>query len=125
MRDFALSRIRSITSHAEGVCLPDDLPPVKEYTRKHFGIIQGGKTRKVCLNFSPSVADWIREQIWHPEQELTLKKNGSLLLRFPTAEFKELTKRILSYGADVKVVSPKSLEREVRSEIDKMNRIYD
>ena len=125
MRDFALSRIRSIALSDESIRLPDGLPPVKEYTRKHFGIMQGGKTRKVCLRFSPLVADWIQEQIWHPEQELALKKDGSLELRFPAADFKELTKRILSYGSDVKVISPKSLADEVKAAIEKMGKIYD
>ena len=125
MRDFALSRVRSIAFSDENIRLPDGLPPVKEYTRKHFGIMQGGKTRKVCLRFSPSVADWIEEQIWHPEQKLVLKKDGALELSFPAADFNELTKRILSHGPDVKVVSPKALADEVKNEIKKMGKIYD
>lgn len=124
MRDFALSRIRSIAPSDAHIRLPDGLPPVKEYTRKHFGIIQGGKTRNVRLRFSPAVADWIEEQIWHPGQKLARKKGGSLELSFPAADFKELIKRILSYGSDVKVVSPKELAEEVKNEIDKMKKIY-
>lgn len=124
MRDFALSRIRGIRPSNEKIRLPGSLPPIKAYTRKHFGIIQGGKTRNVCLQFSPSIASWIREQIWHPEQKMTLKKDGSILLRFPTADFKELIKRVLSHGADVKVISPKSLQQLVSAEIQRMNSIY-
>ncbi|MHC4516671.1 MAG: helix-turn-helix transcriptional regulator, partial [Planctomycetota bacterium] len=116
IRDFALSRIKAINSTDKKVQLPADLPPVKEFTRKHFGIIQGGKTQKVCLQFTPSVAAWIQEQIWHPEQKTTLKRDGSLQLSFPAADFKELVKRILSHGADVKVISPKELQRVVKSE---------
>jgi predicted DNA-binding transcriptional regulator YafY len=125
IRDFALSRIRSMDLSDENIHLPDDLPPVKEFTRKHFGIIQGGRTRNVCLRFAPDVADWIEEQIWHPDQEQTIKKDGSLELRFPAADFKELIKRILSHGSDVKVVAPKGLIDEVKKEIMKMNFIYD
>ncbi len=125
MRDFALSRVRSINLSDDNIHLPDDLPPIKEYTRKHFGIIQGGRTRNVCLRFVPSVADWIEEQIWHPDQEQTFKKDGSLELRFPAADFKELIKRILSHGSDVKVVSPKALAEDVKAEIEKMGMIYD
>lgn len=124
MRDFALSRIRSIAPSDDNITLPEGLPPVKEYTRRHFGIIQGGRTRNVRLRFTPAVADWIKEQIWHPEQELRLKKDGYLELVFPAADFKELIKRILSYGSDVKVVSPKALAEEVKSEIGRMGRIY-
>ncbi len=124
MRDFALSRIKSIKSTDIKVLLPDNLPPVKEFTRKHFGIIQGGKTQKVCLQFTPAVAAWIEEQIWHPDQKTTQKKDGSLQLSFPAGDFKELVKRILSHGADVKVISPKELKRAVIDEIEKMNTIY-
>jgi len=124
IRDFALSRIRSMDLSDKDISLPDDLPPVKEYTRKHFGIIQGGRTRSVCLRFTPDVADWIEEQIWHPEQEVTRKKDGALELRFPAADFKELIKRILSHGADVKVIAPKGLAEDVKAEIEKMGKIY-
>lgn len=125
MRDFALSRIRSIAPSGTAVHLPEELPSVKEYTRKHFGIIQGGKTRTVRLRFSDRVADWIEEQVWHPQQKIVRKKDGPLELSFPAADFNELVKRILSYGADVKVLSPKALAEEVRVEIEKMGRIYD
>ena len=124
MRDFALSRIKTINSTDKKVHLPGNLPPVKEFTRKHFGIIQGGKTQNVCLQFTPLVAAWIQEQIWHPDQKITLKRDGSLQLSFPAADFKELVKRILSHGADVKVISPKELQRAVKAEIEKMNNIY-
>lgn len=124
MRDFALSRIKSINSTDKKVRLPGDLPPVKEFTRKHFGIIQGGKTQYVRLQFTPSVAAWIQEQIWHPDQKTTLNRDGSLQLSFPAADFKELAKRILSHGANVKVVSPKQLQRIVKTEIAKMGQVY-
>ncbi len=124
MRDFALSRIKTINSTDIKVRLPGNLPPVKEFTRKNFGIIQGGKTQKVCLQFTPMIAPWIEEQIWHPKQKQTLKKDGSLLLIFPTADFKELIKRVLSHGADVKVISPKGLAIALKSEILKMGKIY-
>ncbi len=125
MRDFALSRIRSINLSDDKILLPNDLPPIKAFTRKHFGIIQGGKTQNVCLQFSPSVSAWIQEQIWHPEQKMTVKKDGSLLLQFKAADFKELIKRILSHGSHVRVVTPKSLLKEVRAEIQKMNQVYE
>ncbi len=125
MRDFALSRIRAISSSDDKVHLPNDLPPIKAFTRKHFGIIQGGKTQNICLQFSPSVSAWIQEQIWHPEQKMTVKRDGSLLLQFKAADFKELIKRVLSHGANVKVISPKSLQREVYQEIQRMNQVYE
>ncbi len=124
MRNFALSRIRSVSRTNHKIRLSRSLPSIKEFTRKHFGIIQGGKTSMICLEFSASVSAWIGEQVWHPEQKLTIRKNGSLLLRFPVADFKELIRRILSHGSHVKVRSPKKLADEVKAEIMKMRTVY-
>ncbi len=124
IRDFALSRIKSISPTGEEISLPQNLPSIKEYTRKNFGIMQGGKTKEVCLKFSPAVAGWMQEQVWHPLQKVSLKDDGSLFLQFPVADFREIKRRILSHGADVQVICPKKLAEEIKEEIDKMGGIY-
>lgn len=124
LRDFALSRIRHIKQSEVNVQIPGKLPSIKEYTRKHFGIMQGGKTRQVCLKFSASVAEWILEQIWHPDQKTELQEDGSLLMIFPVADFRELKRKVLSYGSEVQVIKPKKLKDEVIDEIGKMGKIY-
>ena len=124
IRDFALSRIRTIEPAAETISLPADLPPIKEYTRRHFGIMQGDETIAVALRFSPKVSPLLTEQIWHPQQKATKDPDGSLLLEFPAADFRELVKIILSHGAEVQVVEPQELRMLVRQEIDRMGKIY-
>jgi len=124
LRDFALARIQSVESVDTLVHVPRDLPPIKALTRRHFGIMQGKNATMVTLHFSSHVAPRICEQIWHPEQQIRQEPDGSLLLSFPTADFRELTRNILSHGAEVRVVEPPELEILVREEIEKMNRIY-
>ncbi len=122
IRDFALARLQAVALADTPVQVPLDLPPIKEYTRRHFGIMQGETATIVTLRFSPHIAPRIREQIWHPDQQTTPKPDGSLLLSFPTADFRELTRNILSYGAEVRVVEPAELRELVRGEIEKMFR---
>lgn len=124
LRNFALSRFRTISPAAENLTLPDDLPDLKEYTRQHFGIMQGETATQVALRFTPEISPWISEQIWHPRQRKTLHPNGSLTLHFPVADFRELIKTILSHGADIEVLEPPELVTLVREEIDRMNKIY-
>ena len=119
-----VSRIKSAEPHTRKLQLPAALPSVKEYIRKNFGIMQGGKQSIVKLKFSPAVSGWVREQVWHPGQKTTLCKDGSLILQFPVADFKEIRRRILSYGADLKVLSPKALALDLKDEIKKMGKIY-
>lgn len=122
IRDFALARLQAVALADKPLHLPDTLPPIKAYTRRHFGIMQGGTTTMATLRFSPHIAPRILEQIWHPDQQTSLEPDGSLLLSFPTADFRELVRNILSYGAEVRVVEPAELRELVRGEIEKMFR---
>ncbi len=124
LRNFALSRVKAVNATNEEITLPPNLPSIKEYTRRHFGIIHGGETKEVCLKFSPAVAEWVYEQVWHPEQGVSFDRDGSLLLRFPVADFREIKRRILSYGADVKVIFPPELADEIKEEIKKLAKKY-
>jgi predicted DNA-binding transcriptional regulator YafY len=124
LRDFVVSRIQSAKLAAERLSLPRNLPTAKEYVRKNFGIMQGNKGVPVKLRFAPAVAPWVAEQVWHPAQKTAFGRDGSLVLTFPVADFREVTRRILFYGSEVKVLSPKKLEREVRKEIGRMGKVY-
>ena len=124
LRDFVVSRIGSVTPYDGTLALPKNLPSAKEYVRKNFGIMQGGKGVPVKMRFSPAVTPWVREQVWHPAQKASFGRDGSLTLSFPVADFREVTRRILFYGADVKVLSPKALAKELRKEIARMGKVY-
>ena len=79
---------------------------------------------QVCLKFAAKIMPWVSEQIWHPEQEQTLNSDGSLCLSFPVADLREVKREILKYGAQVEVLSPEALRKEVKDEIEKMTWIY-
>jgi predicted DNA-binding transcriptional regulator YafY len=124
LRNFAMSRIRRISPVAANLDLPDNLPDLKEYTRQHFGIMQGAAATEVGLRFSPKITPWVSEQIWHPQQRSTLNQDNSLTLHFPVADFRELIKTILGHGADIEVLHPPELKLLVKEEIDRMAKIY-
>ena len=89
-----------------------------------FGIFQGEETFAVTLRFSPERARWIREQHWHPQQEMTLADDGSLLLRLPMADLREIKLKVLQFGAGVEVLEPETLRTEIRREAAAMARLY-
>ena len=124
LRDFSLARIHQIAPTNEKIPFPTNLPNIKDYTRKHFGIMQGSTTSQVILQFSPQISPWIKEQSWHPEQKTHTTPNGSLRLEFPVADFRELVRTILSHGSAVQIVGPPELKNLVRQEIEKMAKNY-
>ncbi|BBO79953.1 WYL domain-containing protein [Desulfosarcina ovata subsp. sediminis] len=89
-----------------------------------FGIFQGEKTIDVVLHFSPFRAGWIREQCWHPAQQMVPLDDGGLELRLPVADFREIKMKILQFGADVVVVAPEALRSEIVDEIGRLGKIY-
>jgi predicted DNA-binding transcriptional regulator YafY len=124
LRDFALSRIQAIESTSEPVKLPQGLPHIRDYIKKSFGLMTGDGSIEVCLKFNPEVANWVSEQIWYSGQEVSLNKDGSICLKFPVADFREIRREILKYGASVEVLSPGELRVEIKKEIEKMIKVY-
>jgi predicted DNA-binding transcriptional regulator YafY len=124
VRDFALSRIRTVQPCAAPLALPPDLPPIKEYLRRNFGVITGKGSTDVVLRFTPGVSPWVAEQEWHEAQEITVGKDGSLCLCFPVSGFVEVAREILKYGSAVEVLEPRELRDTIREEIRKMGTLY-
>ena len=124
LRDFVLSRIKTITPCTNKITARFTSEQVREYIRKTFGIFHGKETKEVCLCFSQDVSNWILEQMWHPAQKTHIKKDGRLCLTIPVADFREIKREILKYGSQVEVLLPKTLRMEIKNEIEKMRKVY-
>jgi predicted DNA-binding transcriptional regulator YafY len=124
IRDFALSRIRTVQSCPAPLALPPGLPPIKAYLRRTFGVIAGGHATEVVLRFTPGVSPWVAEQEWHEAQAVSIGKDGSLRLSFPVSGFVEVIREILKYGASVEVLEPQALRDALGEEIRKMGTLY-
>lgn len=125
LRYFTLSRMRSI--RPSGLILHSRIPSssVKEYIRRNFGILVSRETKEVCLRFSPDIAPWVIEQVWHPGQKAEPQTDGTLCLILQVADFREIKREILKYGSQVEVISPEELRKEVKAEIKKMHIMYE
>lgn len=118
-RKFLTARMREVVVLEERFDpLPDaDWMPLLETA---FGIFQAPNTQSVILRFNPFRARWIREQVWHPNQEMTENPDGTLDLTVPAADFREIKMWVLQYGADVTVLEPEALRKEIADEVRKM-----
>lgn len=122
-RKFYLSRMNNVKKTGR-VFTPRPDRLWKYQVEDSFGIFQKEESCPAVLRFNAFRAGWIREQVWHPSQKMRDLPDGSLELEVPVADFREIKLKILSFGADVEVVSPEELRREVSGEIEKMKKIY-
>ena len=89
-----------------------------------FGLFQAAETFPVTLRFTPDQARWIREQHWHPNQEMVFEGDGSLRLSLPMADLREIKQKVMQFGAGVEVLAPLQLRNEIREEIAAMRKKY-
>lgn len=111
VRIFALDRIKMLHQTKESFETPPDFDP-NAFLKASFGIYQGEPT-PVKIWFSPEVAGYIKEKIWHETQKLESQEDGSLIFEADVAGSEEIKYWIMSWGAKAWVLKPESLKKEI------------
>ncbi len=124
VRDFLLSRMRSAEALAARAGSHADAGEIKERIEKRYGIFFDGPERRVVLRFTPAGARRVRDQVWFPGQKVEERHDGSLLLEFPVADFREVVRDVLPFGADAEVLEPPELRRLLADTIARMAGVY-
>ncbi len=124
IRDFALSRIRSVVVLEESIPKKYTEINIKEQMDRAHGIFFDGEKKQVTLRFNRCISDYILEQIWFQGQEIRKEQDGNLLLTFFVTDFREVTREILSFGGDVEVLEPEPLKEIIGSHVRKLKEIY-
>jgi predicted DNA-binding transcriptional regulator YafY len=101
-----------------------DLENMRNQFTAGYGIFGGAPKDWAELTFSASRAAWVRHENWHPQQQGTVHADGSYSLRLPYADERELIGDILRFGADVQVMAPASLRKQVQEQIERMRGLY-
>lgn len=121
-RIFALDRIKDLklmNDHFE----PPAPEAVDQLMKSSFGVFRGDAVT-VKILFSPRVAEYIREKVWHETQELNTHQDGSVCFTAEVAGTDEIRFWLLQWGADAQVLQPESLKAEVKAEAKKMMALY-
>ena len=116
-RRFYLSRMKEV----ELLDAPFDRRPASTWRpliKSGFGIFQGARTFEVTIRFSPLMARWVREQVWHPDQKQETCGDGGLILTVPVTDLREIKMKVLQFGAEAKVLEPEELREMIRQEAE-------
>ena len=123
LRDFRIGRIEDALVLDETFTVRGNFN-FSDYFRSSFGLYKGKSAKLVTIRFAPEKAKWIRDQIWHRDQKEKVLTDGSLELSFPVADFSEISREVLKHGSGVEVVKPEGLRRMIRTEAEKISKIY-
>ncbi len=113
-RLFHIGRVQSAELTDQDI--PEDISLDPKGIGLSFGIFQGKPRYTAEILFTSIAAELVKNQRWHKDQEAELIKEG-LLLRLPVNDDRELTMKILQYGAMARVLSPPELVKRLQREI--------
>lgn len=123
---FKLNRIEKVADTTQPIIPPESFD--EDAFIKNVWSIWGsaGELVTVKLKFRGATAvRRMQESVWHPNQsEPELLPNGDLIWTTQVAEWREMLPWIRGWGADVEVLKPKALRREIEREVMRMADIY-
>ncbi|GAB4349402.1 MAG: YafY family protein [Gammaproteobacteria bacterium] len=111
LRSFSLDRLHVVAVGGEAKEI--DNKRLDRHFATAYGIFAGEPKHTAVLRFTSSAARWVADEQWHPRQESRVLEDGGLELRIPYSDPRELIMDILKYGAEVEVLKPAALRREV------------
>ena len=122
VRIFALDRIKMIHLTGEYFEIPQDFD-LDGFMQYSFGVFTGDPVA-VKILFSPEVAGYVKEKIWHASQKVTEKKDGAVIFEAKVSGTDEIKFWVLRWGAGARVLEPESLRKELHNETLRMLENY-
>lgn len=124
LRTFSLDRLHLVKARPDLAVDVDDAELDRVLTSA-YGIFAGEPAHTAVLRFSGEAARWVADEQWHPEQRSRIFSDGSMELRVPYADSRELMQDILRYGPDVEVREPAALREAVAERLKRALRQYE
>ncbi|AGB40917.1 putative transcriptional regulator [Halobacteroides halobius DSM 5150] len=122
-RMFRLDRIKKMKVTKDKFKYPDDFS-LKEYLGNAWGVMRSGDDVEVKIKFTGDIARWIKDNNYHPTQEVEELEGDSVLMSFVTCSLNEVKGWVMKYGANAEVLEPQSLRDEIKEDIERMNQVY-
>ncbi len=119
---LAVHRIKKVELTERSFTYPESFDFEKSYN-KTFGIIRE-KSFKAEVEFIGYAAKYVAERMWSPDQKITQKGKGGIVLSFTASSRAELVSWILSWREEAKLLKPAKLVEEIQAAIEKMGEVY-
>jgi predicted DNA-binding transcriptional regulator YafY len=120
-RTFATERIERLSIGDETFRRTRELPA--RLFSQSMGVFSG-EPERIDLEFTPTVAPFVRGRVWHESQQIEELADGRLRMRLDVSNDWALRSWLLGFGAAVRVVSPPALALEIGVELTRASAQY-
>ena len=121
IRTFAVDRIASVSLEKQTFVPKERVGD--EVFANSLGV-NTGPAAKVEIEFEPRVAPYVRARVWHASQQLREAAGGTLVLSMNVCHDWALRSWILSWGPFARVLAPRTLAEELRSDLQAATNRY-
>jgi predicted DNA-binding transcriptional regulator YafY len=123
IRTFSVDAIESAEMTATAA-KEVSIKQMREMLGVGYGIFTGETTKIAKLKIGANRARWIKQTVWHSDQNSSLDDTGNYLLEIPYADDRELINDILSLLPDIEVIAPHSLRERLRHILSQTSRMF-
>ena len=117
IRIFSFSRMKNIKILKDKFGIPNDFKP-SDYFDVEMGVWLSDRTPlNVELLVDKEIGTYALNRIWHSEQTVEERDDGSIYVNFQTTQKREIVRWVLGQGHTVKVLGPQELVEEIRTEL--------
>ena len=123
IRTFKVDRI----SAAEKTDFPYTIPSgfcVEDYLAPCFGVYGGQERIELVIRFSSDATRAVTESKWHPSQQVEMQGDGTAIATYQVANTPELRGWLLSFGSDIKILSPTTVAQQIQAEATTIAKQY-
>ena len=104
--------------------MPKDFSP-SDYFDAEMGVWLSDKTPlTVELLVDKEIGTFALNRLWHSEQVVEEREDGSVYVKFQTTQKQEVLRWILGQGHTVRVLAPQELIVEVKAELEMARNMY-
>jgi predicted DNA-binding transcriptional regulator YafY len=115
VRTFAVDRIAAVSLEKQTFTPRERIG--SEVFANSLGV-NTGDPQRVEIEFESRVAPFVRARVWHPSQQVRDGADGRIVLSLDVCHDWALRNWILGWGPSARVVSPASLARDIRADLN-------
>ena len=123
IRHWKLDRVERAVALDRWFTLPEDLDLVRDM-EENATLFAGEKKERYTIHLTEPAAQRLREDPWHPEQELEESPDDGWILRVDASHPLEILPRLLALGSDAQLMEPASAREQVREVIARLHDTY-
>ncbi|HAI10818.1 MAG TPA: hypothetical protein DCM28_03890 [Phycisphaerales bacterium] len=124
VRTLKVSRIRKVVPLEQTFDKPEGFS-LASHMQSAFGVFQNEKKVTIKARFSGWAMTNVMEMNWHPSQKIVEQNKCEVVVTFELGSTIEFKRWLLGFGCHASVISPKSLAKEVKQELQATLDIYD